>query len=809
MIDALPTLAEPQHFSLIEKLLFAALVIASAAAFWRRFGPILKKILESKKDPSFHLAPIGKRIWDFVSEVLFQSKVIRERPLPGIAHALVFWAFLAFALVTLNHCAVAFGIGFLAPDGLIGRFYFYIAALFALACAAGILSLFIRRFLIRPKWLGEKLSWESGVIAGLIFLLMATYLASFTVADSSPTARILWWIHTLTLLVFLPLIPHTKHLHLILSPATIFLSRGSFAQIPPLAGDEDFGLVAGADLTQLVSLQVYSCVECGRCTEHCPAANTGKLLNPKEIILGVRAYLNDLGPASDQPLLGQTTQGNYNSQEAVFQCTTCGACEFQCPVGIEHVPIITGLRRGAVNTGAWEDSHGSKLFLALERGSNALGMPTSDRDKFIEKQAFPIFDGTQEFCLWLGCMGGYDPKGREIISDFARVMNYLGTSYGVLRKEKCTGDPVRRLGNDLLFQQLTEDNLKALAENKVKKIVAICPHCVRTIQEDWKEYGTPPEIEHHSEFLARFANKLPGAVGLPRAVGPGFIPDNKPSEGAGGFNPLNSPEEKQRALAPERIVYHDPCYLGRYRNIYDPPRAIVSQAGTLVEAPRNRERSFCCGAGGGLAFLGEETGERVSHNRVQELVATGAQTIAAACPFCNTMFRDALASTGEAAPQLLDIAQLVARSLPDPSQLAAELPIDSAGPRLQRPQGSRCSYSGSITITSLTPDILQTIQKAADDRALTLDIGNNYIELEFEGRDSNQFVVDFLRILAKAVGTASGEFRCEITADRQDPLYEFFTIRDSKLFRQRGLIIRESEEDITDKTSLTRQSETS
>jgi len=768
MLLSIPTLAEPQHFSLIEKLLFAALVVASAAAFWRRFGPILKKILASKKDPSFHLAPIGKRIWDFVSEVLFQSKVIRERPIPGIAHAFVFWAFLAFALVTLNHCALAFGLGFLAPDGLIGRFYFYIAALFAIACAAGILSLFIRRFLIRPKWLGEKLSWESGVIAGLIFLLMATYLASFSVIESNPTARALWWIHTLTLLVFLPLIPHTKHLHLILSPATIFLSRGSFAQIPPLAGDEDFGLVAGTDLTQLVSLQVYSCVECGRCTEHCPAANTGKLLNPKEIILGVRAYLNDLGPASDQPLLGK-----YNSQEAVFQCTTCGACEFQCPVGIEHVPIITGLRRGAVNTGAWEDSHGSKLFLALERGSNALGMASSDRDKFIEKQAFPIFDGTQEYCLWLGCMGGYDPKGREIVADFARVMNHLGTSYGVLRKEKCTGDPVRRLGNDLLFQQLTEANLEALAQNKVKKIVSICPHCVRTIQEDWKEYGKPPEIEHHSEFLARFANKLP-------------------PKGA------NS----------ENIVYHDPCYLGRYRNVYDEPRAIVSQAGTLVEAPRNRERSFCCGAGGGLAFIGEEKGERVSHNRVQELVATGAQTIAAACPFCNTMFRDALASTGESAPQLLDIVQLVARSLPDPAHPATPSPQESAGPRLQRPAGSHCSYSGSISITSLTPEILETIQKAADDRALTLDIGNNYIEFEFEGRDSNQFVVDFFRILAKAVRTASGEFRCEITADKQEPLYEFFKFRDSKLFRQRGLIVRESEEDITDNTSLTQQSET-
>jgi Fe-S oxidoreductase len=452
---------------------------------------------------------------------------------------------------------------------------------------------------------------------------MATYLASFFVTDASLTARTLWWLHTLALLGFLPLIPHSKHLHLVLSPATVFLSRGGFAQIPPLSGDEDFGLVAGTDLTRLVSLQAYSCVECGRCTEHCPAANTGKLLNPKEIVLGLRGYLNDLGPASEEPLLGK-----YNAQEAVFQCTTCGACEFQCPVGIEHVPILVGLRRGAVNTGVWEDQHGAKLFLALERGSNALGLSPTERDKFIEKQALPLFDGTQEYCLWLGCMGGYDPKGREIVAAFARVMNYLGTSYGVLRKEKCTGDPVRRLGNDLLFQQLAEANLEALAQNKVKKIVSICPHCVRTIQEDWKEYGTPPEVEHHSEFLARYADRLP------------------------------------KQINDENIVFHDPCYLGRYRNVYDQPRTVAALAGNLVEAPRNRERSFCCGAGGGLAFLGEETGERVSHNRAAELVATGAQTIAAACPFCNTMFRDALAATGEGAPELVDIAQLAARGLP-------------------------------------------------------------------------------------------------------------------------------------------------
>jgi Fe-S oxidoreductase len=290
--------------------------------------------------------------------------------------------------------------------------------------------------------------------------------------------------------------------------------------------------------------------------------------------------------------------------------------------------MLVGLRRGAVNTGAWDDDHGAKLFLALERGSNAFGMSAIERDKFIQKQEFPYFDGSQEYCLWLGCMGGYDPKGREIIADFVRVMKYLGASYGVLRKEKCTGDPVRRLGNDLVYQQLAESNLETMAQAKVKKVVSICPHCVRTIQEDWKEYGTPPEIEHHSEFLARHLSQLP---------------------------PVQSEA---------KIVYHDPCYLGRYRNIYDEPRAVVTKVGELIEAPRSHERSFCCGAGGGLAFLGEEKGERVSHVRAAELVATGASIIGTACPFCNTMFRDALATEGGRAPQLLDIAQLTARNLP-------------------------------------------------------------------------------------------------------------------------------------------------
>jgi Fe-S oxidoreductase len=633
-LDLSATLAEPARFSALESTALIVCVLASAALFFWRFGPILRNILRSKKDADFSLHPIGRRVWDFFWEVLCQGKVIRQRPLPGLAHAFVFWGFLAFALVSLNHFANGLNLGFLSPTSIIGRFYFYFAAAWALLVAVSIAGLFIRRFFVRPIWLGKKLSYESGFIAFLIFLLMVTYLAAFFVPEGSLQVKALWWTHTLALLIFLPLIPHTKHLHLVLSPITVFLKRDGFSKIPPLAGDEDFGLVAGKDITQLISLQTYSCVECGRCTEHCPAATTGKILNPKEIALGIRTYLNEYGPASDTPLLTEQRIASpdnppapYLSMEAAFQCTTCGACEYQCPVGIQHVPIIVGLRRGATNTGVWEDNYGTKLFLALEKNGNALGLSATERDKFIQKQAFPIFDGTQEYCLWLGCMGGYDPKGREIIADFARVMQHLGTTFGVLKKEKCTGDPARRLGNDLVFQTLAESGLKSFETAKVQKIVAICPHCVRTIATDWREFGVAPEIEHHSEFMARHKDRLPKQNG-------------------------------------ESIVYHDPCYLGRYQDIYEEPRAVVQQAGTLVEAPRSHERSFCCGAGGGLAFLGEEKGERVSHVRARELAGTGAQIVGTACPFCNTMFRDALTAVSEAPPQLLDIAQLTARALP-------------------------------------------------------------------------------------------------------------------------------------------------
>jgi len=605
-------------------------MLASLGGFFYRFRKVIEVVGAAKPDPGFMPGSLGPRIRTFVWEVLLQGKVIRQRPVAGAAHAFVFWGFCAFALITINHFATGFGVPLLSRESAFGMAYFGFVALFALAVAVSISYLAFRRFVLRPVWFG-KVSPESGLIAFLILTLMLTYLAGLALPEASTAGHAVWWAHTLALLIFLPLIPHTKHLHLVLSPLTVFLKRPGFSDIPKLAGDEDFGLVNGKDVTKLEALQAFSCVECGRCTEHCPAWNTGKELNPKEIILGLRGYLNTEGPRSEAPLLGEHIQ-----EEAVFQCTTCGGCEFQCPVGIQHLPVIIGLRRGAVNTGAWEDSYGTKLFLAMERNGNSLGMASSERTKFIDKNALPIYDGTQDYCLWLGCMGAYDPAGRETVLALVKVLRHLGITFGVLKKEKCNGDPARRLGNDLLFTTLAEENLQTLGEKPVK-MLSICPHCVRTMGTDWNEAGRTVQIEHHTELLARHKHRLPILAGESR----------------------------------EQVVYHDPCYLGRHRGVYDEPREVLARAVDVLEAPRHRERSFCCGAGGGQMFLGEEKGKRINLTRAEELAATGAATVAAACPFCASMFRDALKAVSNQPPKLLDIAQIVARGLEENAAEAA------------------------------------------------------------------------------------------------------------------------------------------
>ena len=365
----------------------------------------------------------------------------------------------------------------------------------------------MRRFVARPIWLG-KVSPESGVIAGLIFLLMVT-LSRRDSRYPKPLAagRAIWWTHTLALLVFLPLIPHTKHLHLILSPATIFLKRPGFSDIPKLAGDEDFGLVTGKDVTRIDALQAFSCVECGRCTEHCPAYNTGKVLNPKEVILGLRTYLNTDGPSSEAPLLGE-----HISEEAVFQCTTCGGCEFQCPVGIQHLPMIIGLRRGAVNTGAWEDSYGTKLFLTMERNGNSLGLALERASEVYREERAADLRRHSGILPVAGLHGRLrSRRPRDHSGAGARCCGISSITFGVLRERKVQ----RRSGAPARQRSAVHDpgrgEYRDHRQNKVAKLLSICPHCVRTMSVGLgARRAQTVEIEHHSELLERHKARLPG-----------------------------------------------------------------------------------------------------------------------------------------------------------------------------------------------------------------------------------------------------------------------------------------------------------
>jgi Fe-S oxidoreductase len=590
----------------MQTLLLWMLLVAGLAAFLAQVATRVRLIAGAPD--AFSLDNLGFRIRRFMVDVVLQVRTIRERPAPGLAHALVFWGFVAFAGYTTAEFLKGLAIVDLTSSAW---FEAYRAALvpFASAVLGGIVFLLVRRAFVRPVGLGAAVSIESIVIALFIATLMITFLLGFSLDEATAPGLANWWVHMIVIVAFLALIPASKHFHLVLSPVTVFLKSPELGRLRNLDFEkEEVGLEAVKDLPKKAVLDAFTCVECGRCQVNCPAWGAGKELNPKTIILQTQEALLT-GPF-------ERKLGDVYSEKVLWQCTTCGACENQCPVGIEHLPILIGSRRGLVSNGEAPEYLGS-MYNNLERRRNIWGLGSDQRQKFVAAAGLDTFDPARhDVLVWLGCAGAFEADFQKSLRSLFDILRTHAIRFGVLAKEQCTGDPAKRTGNEYLFQELATANIDDLKAAGPKTILTSCPHCVKTIGDDYRRFGYEATIVHSSVYVA----------GL-----------------------LQSRIAPAPSAARADVTFHDPCYLGRYAGTVDEPRELLVRFGADIHEPvRNRDNPFCCGAGGGLLFADkeEEPGSRISDVRFKQLRETGASTVVTACPFCSIMLKGAQASAG-------------------------------------------------------------------------------------------------------------------------------------------------------------------
>ncbi len=685
--------------------IFAIILALALGFFARTMQAFVRAAARGGKDPRPRLDQLPARIASVLIYFLGQKKVAENGPghMSSRHHLIIFWGFLIITLGTAEMIVTgvfpAFSLNNLLPNLLLHplRAVIDLANLIVLTLVCWAV---FRRVVLRPRLI--EMNLDAGVILGAIASLMLTHflyhgshgamsfaanghylevapvsnivarlLTNASATDLQLIESVAYWLHMIIVLTFLNYLPYSKHIHLIGALPNIFTRNLSDRKLDlpklDLEDENQWGVGKVEQFSWKSLLDTYACTECARCSNYCPAYNTEKNLSPMQLIHDIRYEMQDhdaysqqkveleaelgrvggadkaaveaqLGALNDTILALPPMVGGRIAEDTLWACTTCGACQEVCPVFIEHPAKIIQMRQNLVLEQEKTPQDLARTFRNIERQSNPWGIAAGDRMKWAEGLEVPLIDDVEkpEYILWVGCAGAFDARIIKQTKAMVRLLKQAGVDYAVLgHKEQCTGDPAKRAGNEMLFQMQAETNIETLNEVGATKVITSCPHCLHTLRHDYPQFGGNFEIIHHTELLAELIK-------------------------SGDLEPANNVSGK--------VVYHDSCYLGRWNDEYDAPRAIVDAVtpeGARVEVPRNRRHGFCCGAGGGRMFL-EEDGPRINENRTDELLESGATTLAVACPFCNLMVTDGVKTRNkDEEVDVLDVAELLASAIPD------------------------------------------------------------------------------------------------------------------------------------------------
>lgn len=620
---------------------------------------------------------VAERAKEFSRGMLMKTLLLDRRA--GIMHSLLYYGFMVLFIGTItleinNVSPVKFLVGtaYLA--------YSFVLEIAGLALIAGLVMAAVRRYVLKPYRLGKTSSEDTLVLITLFTIgvtgflvegariavgafpnferwsfvgwVTGKFLFSWMPHDGVVGVhRALWLLHFASFLLFLAILPVTKIRHAVTSPINLALHKrerpkGAMRPMPNLMEEEveTIGASAIEDFTWKQLYDTDACTVCGRCTSVCPANGTGKPLDPREIVLKVGEVMARTGGVAPPVIVDQeitlstdSVFGRISSDE-IWSCTSCKACDENCPVGIEILDKILDMRR---YLSLMESDFPTELGVAyknLENSSNPWGMGQQSRAEWAEDLDVKVIEPGEplesEYLYWVGCAGSFDDRNRRVARSTAMLLKHAGVDFSILGpSELCTGDPARRSGNEYLFQMLAFQNIETLNEAGVKKVITHCPHCFNVMRNEYPQYGGEYEVVHHSELLQHLIDE-------------------------GRLNPGD-------ALAGKRIVLHDSCYLGRHNDIYEPPRKVVASIGgvQVLEMERNRTKSFCCGAGGARMWMEERMGKKINVERTDEALRTEPDIIAVACPFCLVMLDDGAKERGREEVKVGDLSMLIASSL--------------------------------------------------------------------------------------------------------------------------------------------------